>query len=70
MTTAAIIAAAAGLVLLFVAWRTVRAFIRLALVGVVALALIAAYVTWRWHGSGDAAPAHNERRQQPAPARR
>jgi membrane protein implicated in regulation of membrane protease activity len=71
VTTAAVIAAAVGLVLLFVAWRAVRAFVRLALFGFIALALVAAYVAWRWHGSSDTTPARNERRQQQsAPARR
>ncbi|HVG30651.1 MAG TPA: hypothetical protein VM864_13165 [Pyrinomonadaceae bacterium] len=70
MTTAAVIAAAVGLVLLFVAWRAVRAFVRLALLGLVALALVAAYAAWRWHGANETAPARNERRQQSAPARR
>jgi membrane protein implicated in regulation of membrane protease activity len=69
MITAAVIAAAVGVVLLFVAWRAVRAFVRLALLGLVALALVAAYVAWRWHASGDTTPARNERRQS-APARR
>ncbi|MCA1631735.1 MAG: hypothetical protein LC785_07855 [Acidobacteria bacterium] len=69
MTTAAIIAALVGLALLFVAWRTVRAFVRLALFGFVALALVAAYAWWRWNGSGDTKPARDERRQS-APARR
>jgi protein-S-isoprenylcysteine O-methyltransferase Ste14 len=69
MITAAVIAAAVGLVLLFVAWRAVRAFARLALLGLVALALVAAYVAWRWHGSSEPAPVRNERRQS-APARR
>jgi membrane protein implicated in regulation of membrane protease activity len=70
MTTAAVIAAVVGLVLLFVAWRAVRAFVRLALLGLVALALVAAYVAWRWHASSEPTPARNERRQQSAPARR
>jgi membrane protein implicated in regulation of membrane protease activity len=69
MTTAAVIAAIVGLALLFVAWRAVRAFARLALFGVIALALVAAYAWWRWHGSNDPTPARNERRQS-APARR
>ena len=70
MLTAAVIAAVIGVVLLFVAWRAVRAFARLALFGFIALALVAAYVAWRWHGSNEPAPARNERRQQSAPARR
>jgi membrane protein implicated in regulation of membrane protease activity len=69
MTFAAIIAAVVGLALLFVAWRTVRAFARLALLGFVALALVAAYAWWRWNGSNEPTPARNERRQS-APARR
>ncbi|HEX8161985.1 MAG TPA: hypothetical protein VF538_08945 [Pyrinomonadaceae bacterium] len=69
MTAAAVIAAV-GLVLLFVAWRAVRAFARLALFGFVALALVAGYVAWRWHAASDpATPARQERRQG-APARR
>ena len=69
MITAAVIAAAVGLVLLFVAWRAVRAFARLALFGFVALALVAAYVAWRWQAANAPAPARQERRQG-APARR
>jgi membrane protein implicated in regulation of membrane protease activity len=69
MITAAVIAAVVGLVLLFVAWRTVRAFVRLALFGLIALALVAAYAWWRWQGAGEPAPARNAPRQG-APARR
>jgi membrane protein implicated in regulation of membrane protease activity len=69
MITASVIAAAVGLVLLFVAWRAVRAFARLALLGFIALALVAAYGWWRWHGSNEPVPARNDRRQS-APARR
>ena len=53
-------------VVLLLAWRTLRFFIRLALLGLLLLALLAGLGLWRWQTSG---PPHNDR-QPSAPARR
>jgi membrane protein implicated in regulation of membrane protease activity len=62
------IAILVALVVLFLVWRTVKVFVKLALVGLVALLIIAA-LAW-WNFSGDATrstptanrPAANTRR--------
>ena len=50
---------------LMLAWRTVRFFIKLALVGILLLVLLIGLGLWRWQ----AAAPHTER-QPSAPARR
>jgi multisubunit Na+/H+ antiporter MnhC subunit len=62
----AIIFVVLGVVLLL-AWRTIRFFIKLALVGVLLLALLIGLGLWRWQAS---APAPRNERQSNAPARR
>ena len=52
-------------VVLLLAWRTIRFFIRLALLGLLLLALLAGLGLWRWQTS---APPPD--RQPSAPARR
>ena len=54
-------------VVLAFAWRTIRFFIKLALVGALLLALLAAVAWWRW-SAGTSAPSRE--RQPSAPARR
>jgi membrane protein implicated in regulation of membrane protease activity len=62
------IALLVALVVLFLVWRTVKVFIKLALVGLVALLLIAALVWWNFSGGGTGStpnanrPAANTRR--------
>jgi hypothetical protein len=75
MTFAAvsIVAAVVGLLLLLLLWRTVKMFARLALVGLVVLAVIAGLFAWGWLGSGsdDArTPPQGNRRAANANARR
>ncbi|PYS91944.1 MAG: hypothetical protein DMF64_10315 [Acidobacteria bacterium] len=62
----AIVFVVLAIVLAF-AWRTIRFFIKLALVGALLLALLAGFAWWRWQ-AGTGAP-HSER-QPSAPARR
>lgn len=44
------IAILVALVVLFLVWRTVKVFIKLALVGLVALLVVAALVWWNFYG--------------------
>lgn len=46
------IAILVALVVLFLVWRTVKVFIKLALVGFIALLVVAALVWWNFAGSG------------------
>ena len=70
LAIAALVAVAALALAFVLARRTLRLFVRLALVAVVALALVAGYVWWRWQSATTTRePARNERRQS-APARR
>ncbi|HEX8127492.1 MAG TPA: hypothetical protein VF527_00085 [Pyrinomonadaceae bacterium] len=69
MTTIGIIGIAilVALVVLFLVWRTVKVFVKLALVGLVALLVIAALVWWNFAGGGSSTsnanrPAANTRR--------
>jgi len=67
-----VVAAAVGLLLLVLLWRTVKMFVRLALVGLVVLAVLAGLVAWGWLGSGsdDARPHRDNRRATNANTRR
>ena len=58
VTVVSIIAVAVGLLLLVLLWRTVKMFVRLALVGLVVLAVLAGLFAWGWLGTGsdDARP--------------
>ncbi|HLL72682.1 MAG TPA: hypothetical protein VK363_14665 [Pyrinomonadaceae bacterium] len=61
------IAILVALVVLFLVWRTVKVFVKLALVGLVALLVVAALVWWNFAGGTDATrnanrPAANTRR--------
>ncbi len=47
-----IVAAAIALVVLLLAWRTIKFFVRLALIGVILLLLVGAY--WWWQSSANA----------------
>ena len=57
-----------ALVVLFLVWRTVKVFVKLALVGLIALLVVAALVWWNFAGGADPtgnanrAPAANTRR--------
>ena len=53
-----VVAVAVGLLLLLLLWRTVKMFVRLALIGLVVLAVLAGLFAWGWLGSGadDARP--------------
>ena len=56
-----------ALVVLFLVWRTVKVFVKLALVGFIALACVAALVWWNYSGGTTATtnanrPAANTRR--------
>ncbi|HEV2880365.1 MAG TPA: hypothetical protein VGX24_03575 [Pyrinomonadaceae bacterium] len=69
MTTIGIIGIAilVALVVLFLVWRTVKMFVKLALVGLVALLVVAALVWWNFAGGEDSTrnanrPAANTRR--------
>jgi membrane protein implicated in regulation of membrane protease activity len=53
------IAILVALVALFLVWRTVKVFIKLALVGLIALLVVAALVWWNWAGTTDATPNAN-----------
>jgi membrane protein implicated in regulation of membrane protease activity len=71
MTTIGIIGIAilVALVVLFLVWRTVKMFVKLALVGLIALLVVAALVWWNFAGGGGESstpnanhPAANTRR--------
>ena len=74
MTFAAIsvVAVVVGLLLLLLLWRTVKMFVRLALVGLVVLAVLVGLFAWGWLGSGSdvARPRRDNRRATNANARR
>ncbi|HJR08917.1 MAG TPA: hypothetical protein VJ842_16790 [Pyrinomonadaceae bacterium] len=53
------IAILVALVVLFLVWRTVKVFVKLALVGLVALLVVAALVWWNWTGEMNATPNAN-----------
>jgi membrane protein implicated in regulation of membrane protease activity len=61
MTTIVIIGIAilVALVVLFLVWRTVKLFVKLALVGIVALLVVAALVWWNFAGGEGATPNAN-----------
>ena len=61
MTTLGIIGIAiiVALVVLFLVWRTVKMFVKLALVGLIALLVVAALVWWNFAGSHDSTPKAN-----------
>jgi hypothetical protein len=67
-----IVAAAVGLLLLLLLWRTVKMFVRLALVGLVVLAVLVGLFAWGWLGSGTdgARPREGNRRATNANSRR
>ena len=60
-----VVAAAVGLVLLLLLWRTVKMFARLALVGLVVLAVLVGLFAWGWLGAGadDARPPQRDNRR-------
>jgi 4-amino-4-deoxy-L-arabinose transferase-like glycosyltransferase len=68
MTTGIIgIAILVALVVLFLAWRAVKVFVKLALVGLAALLVVGALVWWNFAGGGSSnananRPAANTRR--------
>ena len=74
MTFAAIsiVAAAVALLLLLLLWRTVKMFVRLALVGLVVLAVLVGLFAWGWLGSGtdDARTPQGNRRAPNTNSRR
>jgi membrane protein implicated in regulation of membrane protease activity len=53
------IALLVALVVLFLVWRTVKVFIKLALVGFIALLVIAALVWWNFSGGTNSTPEAN-----------
>jgi membrane protein implicated in regulation of membrane protease activity len=53
------IALLVALVVLFLVWRTVKVFIKLALVGLIALLVIAALVWWNFSGATGSTPEAN-----------
>ncbi|HYG09111.1 MAG TPA: hypothetical protein VD835_03980 [Pyrinomonadaceae bacterium] len=61
MTTLGIIGIAilVALVVLFLVWRTVKMFVKLALVGLVALLVVAALVWWNFYGGQGSTPKAN-----------
>ena len=65
LAVVSIVAAAVGLLLLLLLWRTLKMFVRLALVGLVVLAVLAGLVAWGWLGSGlgDARPQREGNRR-------
>ena len=71
-TIVSVVAAAVGLLLLLLLWRTVKMFARLALVGLVVLAVLAGLFAWGWLGSGTdgARPRNDNRRATNANSRR
>lgn len=52
-TAIAVVVALAGVVVLFLLWRTLKMFVRLALVGLVVLAVVLGLFAWGWYGAGD-----------------
>jgi membrane protein implicated in regulation of membrane protease activity len=48
-----------ALIVLFLVWRTVKVFIKLALVGFIALLVIAALVWWNFSGGQSSTPNAN-----------
>ena len=71
-TIVSVVAAAVGLLLLLLLWRTVKMFVRLALIGLVVLAVLAGLFAWGWLGSGadEARPPRDDRRATNANSRR
>ncbi|HEX8635971.1 MAG TPA: hypothetical protein VF703_17625 [Pyrinomonadaceae bacterium] len=61
------IAILVALVVLFLVWRTVKVFVKLALVGLVALLVVAALVWWNFAGGTSSTPNAN---RPPANTRR
>ena len=61
MTTIGIIGIAilVALVVLFLVWRTVKMFVKLALVGFIALLVVAALVWWNFSGGTASTPNGN-----------
>ena len=55
-TAIAVVVALVGVVVLFLLWRTLKLFLRLALVGLVLLAVVGGLFAWGWLGAGDAPP--------------
>jgi len=53
-TAIAVVVALVGVVSLFLLWRTLKFFLRLALVGLVLLAVVFGYFAWGQYGAGDA----------------
>jgi membrane protein implicated in regulation of membrane protease activity len=53
------IAILVALVVLFLVWRTVKMFVKLALVGLVALLVVAALVWWNYAGGTSSTPNAN-----------
>jgi hypothetical protein len=51
-----------ALVVLFLVWRSVKVFIKLALVGFIALLVIAALVWWNYAGGGGTSSTPNANR--------
>ena len=64
-TVISVVAAAVGLVLLLLLWRTLKMFVRLALVGLVVLAVLTGLFAWGWLGAGadDAPPPQRDNRR-------
>ncbi|HKP72599.1 MAG TPA: hypothetical protein VJT82_06655 [Pyrinomonadaceae bacterium] len=62
------VAALVALVVLFLVWRTVKAFVKLALVGFIALLVVAALVWWNFAGA--TSPAQTQNQNRPANTRR
>ena len=60
------IAILVALVVLFLVWRTVKMFVKLTLVGFIALAVVAALAWWNFSGSNSSTPDGN----RPANTRR
>jgi hypothetical protein len=58
-----VVAAAAGLLLLLLLWRTLKMFARLALVGLVVLAVLVGLFAWGWLGAGEARPPRRDNRR-------
>jgi hypothetical protein len=48
-----------ALIVLFLVWRTVKVFVKLALVGLIALLIIAALVWWNFSGGTRSTPNAN-----------
>jgi CHASE2 domain-containing sensor protein len=52
-TAIAVVVALVGVVVLFLLWRTLKFFLRLALIGIVLLAVVAGLFAWGWFGADD-----------------